>query len=183
MSGLSIDDLKIQILENIRIINDYPKKGIKFRDITTLLQHKDLFFALIEVLKNRYEKYEVDFVAGIESRGFIFGSPLAYALKKGFVPIRKKGKLPYKVFQKEYLLEYGSDTLEIHQDAFCGVLNPKVLLIDDLIATGGTAKASEELIMQAGGECIEACFLMDLKMLSQDVKLKANVFSVLELWD
>lgn len=174
-------DFKQRLLDNIREIKDYPKEGILFRDITTLLNHKELFFTLIENLSARYKGYGLDFIAGIESRGFIFGSALAYALGIGFVPIRKKGKLPSKIFQKEYALEYGVDIIEIHQDAFGGLSNPRVLLVDDLIATGGTAQASVELIKQAGGECVEACFLIDLVELGGASKLGVEVFSVLEL--
>ncbi|CBG39908.1 adenine phosphoribosyltransferase [Helicobacter mustelae] len=169
------------LLQEIKIVRDYPKKGILFRDITSLLSHGKLFCELIAGLAKRYEKKEIEFVAGIESRGFIFGSALACALHAGFVPIRKKGKLPREVYQREYLLEYGSDVVEIHKDAFCGRQNAKVLLIDDIIATGGTARASVELIAEAGGECLEACFLINFKELNSQANLQTKIFSVLEL--
>lgn len=175
------NNFKTQLLNNIRVVENYPKEGILFRDITTLLNNGELFNDLINRLAEYYRDYAFDFIAGIESRGFIFGSALACALKKGFVPIRKKGKLPHKTFQKEYLLEYGSDIVEIHQDAFLGISDARVLLIDDLIATGGTAKAAEELIAMAGGKCVESCFLINLKELSREARLESKIFSILEL--
>ncbi len=183
MKKCLLDDaiFKQNLLDHIREIKDYPKKGILFRDITTLLQNQELFGALIKNLALRYEDFRLDFVVGIESRGFIFGSALAYALGIAFVPIRKKGKLPSKVFSQEYALEYGVDCIEIHQDAFASFSHPRVLLIDDLIATGGTAQASLELIKQAGGLCVEACFLMNLSELGGASKMQVEVFSILEL--
>lgn len=178
---LYCEDFKQRLLDSIRQIQDYPKKGILFRDITTLLNDKELFSLLIDNLALRYKEYHLDFIAGIESRGFIFGSALAFALGVGFVPIRKKGKLPAKVFQKSYALEYGEDIIEIHQDAFKDKPNAKVLLIDDLIATGGTAQASVELIAEAGGECVESCFLIHLIALDGLKKMQTKVFSVLEV--
>lgn len=174
-------NFKQRLLDSIRQIQDYPKKGILFRDITTLLNNGELFSLLIDNLALRYKDYSLDFVAGIESRGFIFGSALAFALGVGFVPIRKKGKLPFKTLQKSYALEYGEDIIEIHQDAFREKCNAKVLLIDDLIATGGTAQASVELIAEAGGDCIEACFLINLVALEGVKKMQTKVFSILEV--
>lgn len=173
-------DFKNKILSSIRVIKDFPKKGILFRDITTLLNNATLFYQLISELKMRYKPQNLDFIVGIESRGFILGTALAYALEIGFVPIRKKGKLPYKTFQASYSLEYGQDCIEIHQDAFLNKPNARVLLVDDLIATGGTARAACELIKKAGGECVEAMFLLCLSELYQE-KLNVKTFSILEI--
>lgn len=153
------------LLNSIRIIEDYPQPGILFRDTTTLINNKEAFERVINSLKERYESYNLDFIAGIESRGFIFGAALAYALNVGFVPIRKKGKLPYTTISQKYALEYGFSEIEIHIDAFSGVdtKEPKVLLIDDLIATGGTAVAAANLINQAGAKCVESCFIINLE--------------------
>ncbi len=175
---------KNYLLSTIRDVKDFPKPGIVFKDITTLLNDNKAFNFLMDHLIDRYRGYEIDFVAGIDSRGFIFGSPLAYALDVGFVPIRKSGKLPYTTIGEKYSLEYGFDEVEIHIDAFKnGIKNPKVLLIDDLIATGGTAKASANLINKAGANCIEACFILNLTFLQGDKELKeiTKVYSVLDV--
>ena len=164
----------------IRTIPDFPKKGIMFKDITTLLNDSEAFKELIDFLKERYKDKNIDFVAGIESRGFIFGSALAYALNVGFVPVRKKGKLPYKTISEKYALEYGFDEVEIHIDAFRDVKNPKVLLIDDLIATGGTAEAAVKLIKKVGAEIVEACFIIELEFLNGRDKLDCDVFSIIK---
>ena len=164
----------------IRTIPDFPKKGIMFKDITTLLNDNEAFKGLIDFLKNRYEDKNIDFVAGIESRGFIFGSALAYALGAGFVPVRKKGKLPYTTISEKYALEYGFDEVEIHIDAFRDIKNPKVLLIDDLIATGGTAEATVNLIQKVGGEIVEACFIIELEFLNGKDKLNCDVYSIIK---
>jgi len=164
----------------IRTIPNFPKEGIMFKDITTLLNNSEAFKALIDFLKERYENKEIDYVAGIESRGFIFGSALAYALGVGFVPIRKKGKLPYTTIAEKYALEYGFDEVEIHIDAFRDTKNPKVLLIDDLIATGGTAAAAVNLIQKVGAEVVEACFIIELEFLNGKDKIKAPVFSIIK---
>ncbi|WP_163533489.1 adenine phosphoribosyltransferase [Helicobacter suis] len=174
--------LKAQLKEEIREIKDHPQKGILFKDITPLLSHPVLFATLIDALKDRYKLYNIDFVVGIEARGFILGAALAYALQAGFVPIRKKGKLPYHTLSAEYSLEYGQDCVEIHSDAFRELKNAHVILIDDLIATGGTALASLELLEKLQAKCIEACFLIALRDLDglSKVAQKASVFSVLE---
>ena len=164
----------------IRTIPDFPKKGIMFKDITTLLNNSKAFRELIDFLKDRYKDKNIDFVAGIESRGFIFGSALAYALGSGFVPIRKKGKLPYTTISEKYALEYGFDEVEIHIDAFRDIKNPKVLLIDDLIATGGTASAAVNLIKKVGAEVVEACFIIELEFLKGRDKLDCDVYSVIK---
>ena len=144
MSTLNTDDKKI-ILDSIRDIPDFPKAGIVFKDITTLLNNPKALNTLMNHLEKRYQSYELDYIAGIDARGFIFGSILADRLKVGFVPVRKKGKLPYTTVAEKYALEYGVDEVEIHIDAFPKE-NARVLLIDDLIATGGTAKAAVSLI-------------------------------------
>lgn len=173
---------KQTIAKAIRAIPDYPKPGIIFRDITTLIGDSKVFSAVIDILKARYEKQKIDFIAGIEARGFIFGAALSYALGIGFVPIRKKGKLPYTTASEKYSLEYGFDEVEMHLDAFRDIKHAKVVLVDDLIATGGTAEASVKLIKSLGGECIEAAFIINLKGLNGEAKLTPHtkVFSILE---
>jgi adenine phosphoribosyltransferase len=156
-------DLSSKVKQAIRDIPDYPKKGIIFKDITTLLNQGELFSEVIDYFADKYKN--IDFVCGIESRGFIFGAPIAAKNKVGFVPIRKKGKLPYTTIAEKYALEYGFDEIEIHIDAFRDVKNPKVLLIDDLIATGGTAEAAVKLIQKIGGEVVSAAFLIELTFL------------------
>ena len=163
---------KEYLLKTIRDVPDFPKKGIVFKDITTLLNNKEAFNLLIDHLEERYKDYNLDFIAGIESRGFIFGSALASRLKIGFVPVRKKGKLPYTTVSEKYALEYGFDEIEIHIDAFRNIKNPKVLLVDDLIATGGTAEAAINLIKKIGGEIEAAAFLIELTFLDGAKKLR-----------
>ena len=144
----------------IRTIPDYPKPGIQFRDITTLLADLHGFRATVDELSWPFLKGNIDFVAGIEARGFILGGAVAHVLGRGFVPIRKKGKLPGKVVGQDYSLEYGVDRIEIHADAIHG--NDRVLLIDDLVATGGTANAAIDLIRKSGGDVVAAAFVIDL---------------------
>ncbi|MBE3609899.1 adenine phosphoribosyltransferase [Campylobacter californiensis] len=182
MKELNLEQ-KEYLLNSIRQVHDFPKPGIVFRDITTLLNDKEAFNFLIDHLVARYGEMEIDFIAGIESRGFIFGAALAAKLRLPFVPIRKPKKLPYITISQKYSLEYGVDEVQIHIDAFREKQNAKVLLIDDLIATGGTAKASVELINQTNATCIEACFLIDLKELggSNNLKNLTKIYSVLEL--
>lgn len=148
------------VADYICTIPDFPEEGILFRDITTLLQDADGFRLAIDELAARLEDVDFDVIAGTESRGFIFGTPLSYLLGKPFVPIRKKGKLPRKTIQKEYALEYGTAVIEIHDDA----IKPgqKAVIIDDLIATGGTVKAAIELIEQLGGEVVKCAFVIEL---------------------
>lgn len=148
------------IKSRIRTVPHYPKQGIQFRDITTLLKDPVGFKVTIDELVRRYKDEKIDKIAGIESRGFILGAPLAYALGKGFVPIRKKGKLPAETIGHDYELEYGTDRIEIHTDAISK--GERVLLVDDLIATGGTAEAACKLIEKMGGQIIECCFVIDL---------------------
>ncbi len=166
---------KAFLIGSIRDIHDFPKPGIIFKDITTLLSNKDAYAVLMRHLSERYASYNLTHVAGIDARGFIFGAALAQMLGIGFVPIRKTGKLPYTTVSEKYSLEYGVDEVEIHIDAFAGVDAPKVLLIDDLIATGGTAYAAANLINKVGAECVEACFIMGLDFLSGQSKLRELV--------
>jgi adenine phosphoribosyltransferase len=163
----------------IREVPDYPKPGILFYDITSLLQNAGGFHELIGALCSHYAGEKVDVVAGIEARGFIFGPALAYALNAGFVPIRKPRKLPWKTTTVSYALEYGTDTLEMHQDAVGH--GHRVLICDDLLATGGTAAAAAQLIRQLGGEVMGGAFAVELTFLNGRGKLPGiNVFSVLK---
>ncbi|MBI4598213.1 MAG: adenine phosphoribosyltransferase [Candidatus Omnitrophica bacterium] len=147
----------------IRNIPDFPKPGILFRDITTLLRNGPAFHKAIHALAQRHHGTKPDAVVAIESRGLIVGSALAYELGVGVIPVRKKGKLPHKTFRASYELEYGTDTLEIHQDGFSR--GSRVLLVDDLLATGGTMGATIDLIEQCGGNIIELAFLIELTAL------------------
>ncbi len=151
---------KLNIKSLIRTIPDFPKPGVMFRDITTLLKHTEGFRSTIDQLVGKYRGVKIDKVVGIESRGFIIGAALAYHLKAGFIPIRKKGKLPGENFGHDYELEYGTDRLEIHTDAI--QTGEKVLLVDDLIATGGTAEAAAKLIGKTGGQIVGCAFVIDL---------------------
>ena len=169
------------LLNSIRDIKDFPKEGIVFKDITTLLNNPEAFKLLMDHLEDRYKEFELDFVAGIDSRGFIFGSALADRLGIGFVPIRKKGKLPSTTISEKYALEYGFDEIEIHLDAFRDKKDAKVLVIDDLIATGGTASAAVSLVNKSGAKCVESCFIINLKFLNGEEKLTSPVYSVLEI--
>ena len=149
-----------KLKEYIRSIPDFPEKGIIFRDVTSILMDADGLKLAIDELAKCLEGMDFDVIAGAESRGFLFGMPLAYLLHKPFVPIRKKGKLPCETVEKTYDLEYGTATIEIHKDA----IKPgdKVVLLDDLIATGGTMKAAAELVEELGGEVVEMLFLIEL---------------------
>lgn len=163
----------------IRSIPDFPKKGILFRDITTLLQDKECFKRAIDQLGDRYINKGIDVIVAVEARGFVIGGGLAYKLGCGIVPVRKKGKLPAKIHQASYELEYGTDTLEIHQDA----IKPgdRVLIVDDLLATGGTASAVIELVNKIQGKIVELNFLVELIDLNGREKLKNYpVFSLIK---
>ncbi|MGB3509926.1 MAG: adenine phosphoribosyltransferase [Microcoleaceae cyanobacterium] len=153
----------------IRDIPNFPKSGILFRDITTLLSNPEGLRYTIDILTEKCSEFEPTYIVGMESRGFIFGTPLAYNLKVGFIPIRKAGKLPAAVHSVTYDLEYGQDTLEMHQDAM--VPGSRVLVIDDLLATGGTAKATAELIEKAGCELVGFGFAIELLDLGGRQKL------------
>ena len=170
-----MEDLK----KLIREIPDYPKPGILFYDITTLLKDKEGFNLMIDRLCQHYEGHHIDLVAGIEARGFIFAPALAYRLKAGFVPVRKPKKLPSKTAKISYALEYGADTLEMHEDAV--QKGQKVLLCDDLLATGGTAAAAVELIRSLGGMVDGAAFAVELNFLNGRKKLpNLDVFSLMQ---
>jgi len=183
MNTLTTEEKNI-ILGSIRDIPDFPKPGIIFKDITTLLSNSEALNTLMSHLEKRYKSYDLDYIAGIDARGFIFGSILADRLGLGFVTIRKKGKLPYTTVAEKYSLEYGFDEVEVHIDAFGdaeATQNAKVLLIDDLIATGGTAVAAASLINKVGATCVEACFILELGFLNGREGIDAPVYSVLEI--
>jgi adenine phosphoribosyltransferase len=148
----------------IRSIQDFPEKGIIFRDITTILQDGKVFRESVEMMAQAAAEFDFDIIAGPESRGFIFGTPLAYKLEKGFVPVRKKGKLPYETIEKSYDLEYGSATIEIHTDSI--KKGERVLIVDDLLATGGTGRAIVDLIEEAGGIVVGFLCLIELEGLN-----------------
>jgi adenine phosphoribosyltransferase len=171
------------IKSKIRTIPDYPKKGIMFRDITTLIKDPVGFRLVIETLTQRYFKNidDFDIIVGIESRGFIIGGALAYTLGKGFVPIRKKGKLPAESISHEYALEYGTDTIEIHKDAI--KKGDRVLVIDDLLATGGTALAAAALIEKLGGQVVEMSFIVNLPDVGGSKKLLDKGYKIFFLTD
>ena len=179
---LSEKDKKI-ILDSIRSINDFPKPCVVFKDITTLLNNKVAFKLLMDHLANRYKSYNLDYIAGIDSRGFIFGAALADRLGVGFVPVRKKGKLPSTTVCEKYELEYGFDEVELHLDAFNNQKNVNVLLVDDIIVSGGTAYAAANLIKKLDVNLVEMCFLMNIHILEGAKKLSevAPVYSVLEI--
>jgi adenine phosphoribosyltransferase len=171
------DDIEY-IKSKVTTVPDYPKKGIMFRDITTLLSDPEAFGKTIDILQDRYDGKNIDTVAGIESRGYIFGAALAYQLGVGFIPLRKPGKLPREVISQEYDLEYGTDKLEIHKDA----IGPgeRILLLDDLLATGGTAQAAGNLVRKVGGEIIEYTFVIELPTLNGRAKLEGPVYSMIK---
>jgi len=158
-----------RLAEKIRTVPNWPKPGIMFRDITTLLKDAEGFKTTVDLLYDRYKSLNVDAVAGIESRGFIIGAVLAHRLGVGFLPIRKPGKLPADTVSEEYELEYGRDRVEIHRDAVGK--GQRILLVDDLIATGGTAFAGCHLIEKLGGEVVECAFIIDLVDLGGNRKL------------
>ena len=169
------------IKSRIRTVPHYPKQGVMFRDITTLLKDPVGFRVTINELVNRYTAQKIDRVAGIEARGFIIGAALAYQLGVGFVPIRKKGKLPAETVGHDYDLEYGTDRIEMHADAVSQ--GERVLLVDDLIATGGTAEAACKLIEGMGGKIVECCFVIDLPDLGGRARLEKHgqkVFALCE---
>jgi len=166
-----------EIKNAIREVPNFPKEGILFKDITTLLTQGHLFREVVDEIASLYQSKKIEKIVGIESRGFIFGSAVAYKLGVGIVPVRKKGKLPYKTVSATYLLEYGTDTLEMHEDA----LKPgtRVLVVDDLLATGGTAKAAAELVQKLGANLTAFAFLIELEFLKGRKKL--NGYEVLSL--
>ncbi|MBZ4662496.1 MAG: adenine phosphoribosyltransferase [Caloramator sp.] len=169
----------MNLVEKIRIIEDFPKKGISFKDVTTLLKDGEAFKYAVDKMIEYAKDKNIDLVVGPEARGFVFGTPVAYGLGVGFVPVRKPGKLPADTLKYEYDLEYGSDCLEIHKDA----IKPgqRVLIVDDLLATGGTIASVANLVEQLGGEVAGMCFLIELTGLNGREKLgKYNVESLIK---
>ena len=167
------------VKSKIRTVPHWPKQGVMFRDITTLLKDKEGYNHMIDLLVERYKDIKIDVVAGIESRGFITGSVLAHRLGVGFVPIRKPGKLPAETVSEEYELEYGKDKIEVHKDAV--EEGSSVLLVDDLIATGGTCLAACNLIKKLGGKVVECSFIVDLPDLGGKRKLEEAGYKVFNL--
>ena len=168
-----------QLPSFIRSVPDFPKKGIMFRDITTLLKHPEAFRCTVDTLRERYASIPIDAVVGIESRGFIVGATLAYLLNVGFIPARKPGKLPSKVAHEEYELEYGTDAVEIHKDAISS--GEAVLVHDDLLATGGTIAASCQLVERLGGRIVGLSFLIELAFLQAREKLSQyDIYSLIK---
>ncbi len=166
-----------ELKSQIRNVRDFPKKGIGFKDITTLIKNGEALRESIEIFAKQFEHRGVSKIVGIESRGFIFGSVLAYMWNVGFVPVRKPGKLPAETIREEYELEYGVDSLEIHKDAISA--GEKVLIVDDLLATGGTAAATVNLVERLGGDLVGLAFLIELTFLKGREKLKGHeVFSI-----
>ena len=167
------------IKSKVRSIPNWPIKGVIFRDITTLLQDPKAFKEICQIFFNRYVNEKVDKIVGIDARGFLFGSVLAVELGIGFVPIRKKGKLPYKTISESYTLEYGEETIEIHEDAIDR--GDRIVIIDDLMATGGTIAASAALVEKLGGDILECAFVIELPDLKGREKMgDRNLFAILE---
>ena len=168
-----------ELNKHIREVPDFPKPGILFKDITPLLQNPEAFRLVIDRFAQRYQGEKIDRIVGIESRGFIFGSALAHTLGKGFVTVRKFGKLPWKKVSMTYDLEYGTDTIQMHEDAVSK--GDQVLVVDDLLATGGTAKAACDLVEKMGGDVVECAFVVELEFLKGRDKLKdQKVFSLVK---
>ena len=171
----------MSIKSKIRTIQNYPIDGVMFRDITTLFKDPEGLREAINIFAERYKDMQIDKIAAIESRGFLIGAPLAYLLNVGLVLIRKPGKLPAETIKQDYKLEYGSDQIEIHIDAIKE--SEKVLIVDDLIATGGTVEAAVKLVQKMKGEVLECCFIIDLPDIGGSSKLESmgqNVFSLCE---
>jgi adenine phosphoribosyltransferase len=167
-----------ELKKKIREIPDFPKPGILFYDLTTLLKDPESLRGLVDILTQQYKDWQIEQVVGIESRGFIFGPVLAYNLNAGFVPVRKKGKLPADTIRADYDLEYGQDALEIHRDAIAR--QQRVLIVDDLIATGGTAAATARMVQELGGSVLGLAFIVELELLKGREKLDGfDVYSVL----
>lgn len=167
-----------EILSYIRNVPDFPKEGILFKDITTALKNPKVYKAIIDNLYELVKDLPIDYIAAVESRGYLVGTPLAYKLGCGLVIIRKPGKLPAKVYREEYALEYGTDALEMHQDAI--EKGKKVLIVDDLLATGGTIQAACRLVEKAGGDVVGTLFLIELTALTQHLNLKTPIISLIK---
>lgn len=169
----------MDLAKMIRDVPDFPKEGILFKDITTLIKEPRAFREVIDRLADHYAGQKIDLVVAVEARGYIFGAPIAYKLGAGFVPVRKEGKLPAETVREEYELEYGTDSVEMH----CDAIQPgqKVLIVDDLIATGGSAAATARLVERLGGEVVGIAFLIELTFLNGVEKLKDyDVFTMIE---
>jgi adenine phosphoribosyltransferase len=169
----------MDLAKMIRDVPDFPKEGIVFKDITTLIKEPQAFKQVVDILAEHYAGQQIDLVVAVEARGYIFGAPVAYQLGAGFIPVRKVGKLPAETVREEYELEYGTDSVEMHRDA----IEPgqKVLIVDDLIATGGSAAATARLVERLGGEVVGIAFLIELGFLSGVDKLKGyDVFTIIE---
>jgi adenine phosphoribosyltransferase len=162
-------DLTQLIIDRIRDVPDYPKPGVTFKDITPLLADHTAFAAVVDAIVAHYGRGTIDKVAGVEARGFILAAPVAYHIGAGFVPVRKKGKLPSSTYAESYDLEYGSETIEVHQDAFTP--GERVLIVDDVLATGGTARATAELVRRTGAQVAGLSVLMELGFLNGREKL------------
>lgn len=160
----------MNLKDKIRVVEDFPKEGISFKDITTLLQDGEAYKKAVDLCIEAAQDKEFDIIIGPEARGFLIGAPMSYATGKGFVPVRKPGKLPYETVKYEYELEYGTDALEIHKDS----IKPgqKVLIVDDLLATGGTTLSTIKLVQQLGGEVVSVVFLIELEFLNGRDTLK-----------
>lgn len=167
-----------EILAQIRNIPDFPKKGVMFKDITTALNQPQVLKAIIDNLYDMVKSLNIDCIAAIESRGYLFGAPLAYKMGAGLVLIRKPGKLPAEVLREEYSLEYGADALEMHKDAVINFKN--VLIVDDLLATGGTAKAAIRLVQKAGVNVAGCLFLLELTSLSSTADISTPIYSLIK---
>ncbi|WP_346871013.1 adenine phosphoribosyltransferase [Clostridium sp. UBA5119] len=169
----------MNLKDKVRIIEDFPKKGISFKDVTTLLQDREALRESIDVIANHLKDKKIDIVIGPEARGFLFGVPVAYALGAGFVPVRKPGKLPYETIKTSYDLEYGSDALEIHKDAI--KKGQRAAIVDDLLATGGTVAAVAKLVEESGGEVVAIDFLIELTELKGREKIaQYDIMSVID---
>lgn len=167
-----------RLRQYVRDVPDWPKAGINFKDLTTLLHDKEAFKLAVDTLAYHYREARIAYVAAVEARGFILGAPLAYLLGAGFVPVRKPGKLPWKTVREEYALEYGADAIECHVDAFHA--GSAVLICDDLLATGGTARATAKLVEACGAKVAGFCFLVELSFLNGRDKLTGyDVYSII----
>lgn len=169
----------MNLKESIRSIPGWPIEGVIFRDLTTLMQNPEAYRKACDVFYDRYKDLNIDKVVGIDARGFVFGGVLAYQLNVGFVPVRKKGKLPYTTVSEDYTLEYGQNTVEMHADAI--TQGEKVVIIDDLIATGGTIEAAVKLVKKLGGDILECGFIVELPDLNGRERIQdQNIFTMLE---
>ena len=169
----------MDLAKMIRDVPDFPKEGIVFKDITTLIKDPEAFKRVVDVFVERYADQQIDLVVAVEARGYIFGAPVAYKLGTGFIPVRKVGKLPAETVREEYELEYGTDAVEMHRDAIKP--DQKVLILDDLIATGGSAAATARLVERLGGEVVGIGFLIELAFLNGMDKLKGyDVFTIIQ---